>query len=151
MHLFGFRGLHSFKCDLIHAHTHAHAHNCRRMSDNFVHKLLVRLVKEEKEKQKIDTFIDVCVNSFSDMNDFRRFFRETSRNDYDFWIENKTDQNVVREWWDTYLTTCIDDEICKKYMNELFDNKAAWIFLKAIYEEYEERIEGLVSKYLTCW
>jgi hypothetical protein len=118
---------------------------------SFIDNLIVRLVTEQAELATPEIMFAVCVQSFYNKSDYQRFFNDIGTRDYDYynneyaincdyWIENITDQSVVRQWWDTYLM-CINDAVCRDAMNHLFDNKAAWILLNTINKVYKEKIE----------
>ena len=107
---------------------------------SFIDNLIVRLVTEQAELATPEIMFAVCVQSFYNKSDYQRFFDDIGTRDYDYWIERKTDQSVVRQWWDTYLM-CINDAVCRDAMNQLFDNKAAWLLLQTIHNVYKDKIE----------
>ena len=110
------------------------------MSSKFINELIVRLVNERAELAQFEIMFDVCVNSFYNKKDYRRFFHDPDTTDYDFLIENFTNQLVVRQWWNTYIL-CINDEVFRNLIHEKFDNEAAWLLLTTIHKVYNEEIE----------
>ena len=118
---------------------------------SFIDNLIVRLVTEQAELATPEIMFAVCVQSFYNKSDYQRFFDDIGTRDYDYynneyainydyWIEKITDQSVVRQWWDTYLM-CINDAVCRDAMNQLFDNKAAWLLLQTIHNVYKDKIK----------